>query len=238
MRTNTNNWVTTHFLIPFLVLMAISIAITIGDVDRTIADYLYAIQGSNWTWKHSWLTERIFHRGGRALSLTLAGAMAVILIYSCFYKSLAAHRKPLLFLLLATAGSNLLVVFFKTSLAVSCPWEFSRYGGHLAYNSVIEQLFIRNGEGCFPAGHACAGYAWISFYFFGLYYRSKWRLAGLAIPLMTGVLLGAVQQIRGAHFISHDVWTLAICWFYSLGLFLVFFKSSTQEMAPRELVCS
>ncbi|MET0356560.1 MAG: phosphatase PAP2 family protein [Cellvibrio sp.] len=238
MRTNVNNLLISHFLIPILLLIVISIAISSGDVDRIMADYLYAMQGNNWAWKYNWLTEVFFHRGGRALSLSFAALITVILVCSYFHNSLAMYRRPLLYLLLATAGSNLLVSFLKTFLAVSCPWEFSRYGGHLAYSTVIEQLFIRNGEGCFPAGHACAGFAWISFYFFGLHYQSRWRLAGLAIPLCVGIVLGAVQQVRGAHFISHDIWTLAISWFYSLGLFLVFFKSPTQELEPKELVCS
>jgi hypothetical protein len=32
-----------------------------------------------------------------------------------------------------------------------------------------------------------------------------------------GVVFGATQQLRGAHFLSHDLWTAAICWFNSLG---------------------
>ncbi|HET6591419.1 MAG TPA: hypothetical protein VFG48_00750, partial [Xanthomonadales bacterium] len=30
------------------------------------------------------------------------------------------------------------------------------------------------------------------------------------------------QQARGAHFLSHDLWTLSWCWFGALGLFLLF----------------
>jgi membrane-associated PAP2 superfamily phosphatase len=37
-----------------------------------------------------------------------------------------------------------------------------------------------------------------------------------------GLLFGFSQQLRGAHFLSHDLWTLAICWGTALGLFLWF----------------
>lgn len=237
MNVDVNKLLLSHFLLPFLLLVALSTAITAGDVDRIIADYFYAIQGNDWAWKDSWMVEVFFHKGGRAFSLFLALISLAFLIASYFHRSLAAHKKPLLYLFLATAGSSLLISFFKSALAVSCPWEFDRYGGSLAYSTVIDQLFLRNGEGCFPAGHASAGYAWISCYFFGLHYQSRWRLAGLAIPLIAGIVLGLVQQIRGAHFISHDVWTLAICWFYSFALFLLFFKSPPEKPAIPELIC-
>ncbi len=31
-------------------------------------------------------------------------------------------------------------------------------------------------------------------------------------PLLAGLLLGAAQQLRGAHFMSHTLWTGWICW--------------------------
>lgn len=237
MRINANKFLVSHLLLPFIVLVIISIVITLGDVDRILADYFYVIQGNDWAWKSSWLAETVFHKGGRALSLFLALISLTLLIAAYLHRSLAVHKKPLLYLFLATIGSSLLVSFFKAALAVSCPWEFDRYGGNLVYSTVIEQLFVRNGDGCFPAGQASAGYAWISCYFFGLYYQSKWRFAGLAIPIISGIILGVAQQIRGAHFISHDVWTLAICWFYSFALFLLFFKSSSEKIVIPGLIC-
>ena len=237
MTLNFTKFLITHFLLPFLALAMISITIALGDIDRIIADHWYAIQGNSWAWKDSFTAEAFFHKGGRNLSLLLALISLTLFVSSCFHNSLAAHKKPLLYLFLAAAGGSLLISFLKHSLAVSCPWEFDRYGGDLVYNTVIEQLFLRNGDGCFPAGQASAGYTWICCYFFGLHYQSKWRWAGLVIPLLAGIVLGFVQQIRGAHFISHDLWTLAICWFYSLGLFLLFFKSPPEKVIIPELIC-
>lgn len=218
-------------MMPLLTLVTISIAITIGNTDPLIADYFYKIQGEAWVWKDSWITEAFFHKGGRALSILLALILLMIVGISWVNRSLLPHKKPLLYLFLATVFGSLFVSVFKSLLAVSCPWEFDRYGGTLIYSTVFEQLFLRNGEGCFPAGQASAGYAWISLYFFGLNYRSRWRWLGLAVPLLAGLVLGFAQQIRGAHFISHDVWTLAICWFTSLGLYIfVFNPHSTKKL--------
>ena len=47
-----------------------------------------------------------------------------------------------------------------------------------------------------------------------------------AIYLLPGFLVGFTfafgQEARGAHFISHDLWTLSLCWFGALGLFVLF----------------
>ncbi len=226
-----------HFLLPLVVLIAVSMAINALDLDRILADYIYAIQGNSWAWKDKWITEVFFHKGGRAFSLLVALMSLMVLIVSFFHPAFSAHKKALLYLFLATVGGSLLVSFLKSLLAVSCPWEFDRYGGNLVYSRVFEQLFLRNGVGCFPAGQASAGYAWVSCYFFGLLYQSRWRWTGLVIPLLAGVVLGFAQQLRGAHFISHDIWTLAICWFYSLALFLLFFSPSQEKLSIPELVC-
>jgi len=237
MVTIGNRFLVAHFLYPLLALGVISVGITSVDVDRSLADYFYSIQGGEWAWENSWLAETFFHKGGRFASVLLVLAVLVLSIVAQLNQLLMPHKKPLLYLLLATAGGSLLVSVFKSLLAVSCPWEFERYGGHLLYTGVVEQIFLRNGEGCFPAGHASAGYAWVSAYFFGVYYQSKWRWLGLVIPLLAGMVLGLVQQIRGAHFISHDVWSLAVCWFFSFGLFYVFFKSPSEKLAAPDLIC-
>lgn len=202
-------------------------AITLCDIDRLLADYFYALQGNTWAWKTSWWAEEFFHKGGRTASLLVAIVGVGLLITANYRNAWVQHRKPLCYLMLATAGSSVLVSVLKSSLAVSCPWEFTRYGGSLSYNNVIEQIVLHNGTGCFPAGHASAGYAWIALYFFGLSYQSVWRWPGLIVALAAGVVFGFAQQIRGAHFISHDFWTLAVCWLFSVLLYVLMFKKES-----------
>jgi len=74
---------------------------------------------------------------------------------------------------------------------------------------------------CFPAGHSSAGFAWVSLYFFALLVHPAWRWRGLAVGLVAGGVFGLAQPLRGAPFLSHDLWTLATCWAISLGLYLL-----------------
>ena len=47
--------------------------------------------------------------------------------------------------------------------------------------------------------------------------REIGRMTGLG----TGLVFGVSQQLRGAHFLSHDVATALICWLLSLSLYLI-----------------
>lgn len=218
-----------HFIYPLTALIVLSVFIHIFDIDKILADYLYGLQGNIWVLKDNWLTEQVLHKGGRAASLLIALVVIGLVAASYCLNDWKQHRKPLTYLILAVAGGSLLVSLFKSLLAVSCPWEFQRYGGNLDYVTVLEQLGLRNGEGCFPAGHASAGYAWVALYFFWLNHSTTLRWSGLAFPLVAGIAFGFAQQLRGAHFISHDLWTLAVCWFYSLALYLIMFRKINNK---------
>lgn len=161
MPITTNKFLLVHFFASLVALITISIILLAGDVDRHLADYFYSLQGGRWAWKNRWITETFFHKGGRALSEVLALMLVALLLAAWFHPRLVAHKKSLLYLLLAVAGGSLLVSLFKAFLAVPCPWEFERYGGNLVYGNLVSQLFSRSGSGCFPAGHASAGYAWM-----------------------------------------------------------------------------
>lgn len=236
MPVNSPSFLPIHFIYPLTVVIALSALINIFDIDKIAADYIFSLQGNTWALKNNWLTERVLHKGGRSASILLALVVLGLVAASYCLNDLKQHRKPLIYLILAVAGGSLLVSLFKSLLAVSCPWEFQRYGGDLNYVTVFEQLALRNGEGCFPAGHASAGYAWVALYFFWLNHSSTLRWAGLAIPLLAGITFGFAQQLRGAHFISHDLWTLAICWFYSLAIYLAMFKKTFNNKLQLGLV--
>jgi membrane-associated PAP2 superfamily phosphatase len=132
MTVSSKRFLASHFLIPLLSLAILSIAIDTADIDRLMADYFYAIQGNSWAWKDSWLTEVFFHKGGRSASIVLALISLVLLGLSFFNLTLATHKKPLLYLFLATAGSSLLIGFLKSSLAISCPWSLIVMAANLA----------------------------------------------------------------------------------------------------------
>lgn len=194
----------------FLILMLV---IDRLGLDFRLADALYRLQGDDWTLKQHALLETLLHRGGRTLSQWMGGGVILLLLASLVARPLRRWRRPLLYLFLAVAGSTLAVSSVKHLIPMECPWDLARYGGDWPFVG----LFTRRPAGmpdtaCFPAGHASAGYAWIALYFFLRSVKPSLCWLGLAVGLGLGLLFGATQQLRGAHFLSHDLWTLMLCW--------------------------
>ncbi len=198
---------------PTMLLLAGAAATAGSGLDTWVADQLYAWQGGTWALRDAFLTSRIAHEAGRDLS-TLAWLGVFVAWLSTWWRAGMRHlRAPLMWLLLTTLAASLLVAWTKSLTNMDCPWDLIRYGGDRPFIG----LFTARPEGmprgvCFPAGHASSGYAWLSLVFFLGEMRPRWQAAGLALVVAAGLVFGIAQQLRGAHFLSHDLVTAALCW--------------------------
>jgi membrane-associated PAP2 superfamily phosphatase len=115
------------------------------------------------------------------------------------------------------AGTTLLALaaisLFKHASHTSCPWDLIEFGGHARWISHWAWGVRDGGPGhCFPAGHASAAFAFVSGYFVLRSVSPVQARAWLIGALLAGLVLGAAQQLRGAHFMSHTFWTGWLCW--------------------------
>ncbi len=203
-------------LLGFVLATAILIPLR-GDL--WLADRLYAWEGHRWALQQGFVTQHLIHVMGKRLSTLGWYGVALLLIASGSFPRLKAWRRPLCFLLLATALSTAAVGTLKLWTDMDCPWDLARYGGSRPFVDLFTaRPALLPHAACFPAGHASAGYAWVALYFFFLATRPRLRWLGLGFGLAVGLLFGFAQQLRGAHFLSHDLWTLAICWSVALLL--------------------
>jgi membrane-associated PAP2 superfamily phosphatase len=220
---------------PALACTALLAIIGLGQIDIGLADRIYALGGNQWSWRDAFLAEDVVHVGGRNLSLALWVTTLLAWLVAAWHAHGHALRRPFAYLLLATLVSTLLVSFFKSWSNMDCPWDLVRYGGERPYVGFfsLRPVGLERGR-CFPAGHASGGYAWFALYFFFATVRPRWRGFGLAFGAGLGLVFGVSQQLRGAHFLSHDVCTAAICWFVALALHLVMWRRSEPARAPTE----
>lgn len=213
-----------HLLIPLLVAVAASAVLMAGNGDQWLADLFYRWEGGQWALKDSWWTSHVIHRGGKNLSTLAALLVMLALLRACFDTRWKSLRMPLLYLLLAVGLSTGMVALLKSMTQMDCPWDLQRYGGLRPFIGLFQPRPVMLGHAaCFPAGHASAGYGWVALYFFALRMRPQWRWAALAVAVATGLVFGISQQLRGAHFLSHDVWSLAVSWTVAVLLYLLMF---------------
>lgn len=210
-----------HLWMPLTGVLLISALLMGAGGDQWIADALYRLEGGHWLLKDHWFTSGVIHRIGKWLSTT-AGVSVVILAVAAWCKPrLRVLRWPLTYLAASIAVSTSLVSLLKSWTAMDCPWDLSRYGGTQPMIGLFESRHGIAASGCFPAGHASAGYAWVALYFCALALRPAWRFTGLFAGLAAGLIFGIAQQLRGAHFLSHDLWSFAVCWVSALALYYV-----------------
>ncbi len=94
----------------------------------------------------------------------------------------------------------------------ACPWDLAEFGGDYALISHwdFSQSLPTMGH-CFPGGHAVAGYAFFPVAFWLCAKRPNAARVVFALTLFAGSTLGVAQQMRGAHFMSHTLWSAWLC---------------------------
>lgn len=228
-----SNWWWWQLALPLLAFFVANLVLMAWGGDRWLADQVYAWEGGHWALRDSMLTSTVIHKLGRDASI-LAWLLVVVAAAIAWRKPrLQAWRRPLLCLALSILASTLLVSVLKHLTHMDCPWDLLAYGGQRPYIGLLQaRPADLHSSGCFPAGHASAGYAWVALYFFFLSVRPAWRWWGLAAGLGAGLLFGISQQLRGAHFLSHDLWTLMIAWLAALMLYrwLVHGKTAARSV--------
>lgn len=117
-----------------------------------------------------------------------------------------------LWTLLATLATLAAVPLLKRASATSCPWDVLDFGGPVPYVPHL-WLWVRDGGPghCFPSGHAVAAFA---FFVPALALRRHAPRAAFAAGagvLLLGTLFGALQVLRGAHYLSHVMWSGWLC---------------------------
>ena len=157
-----------------------------------------------------------FHEIPRNLSSVLVVALLIGIFKPWnFLKRLS--RRDRVQLVLSVLGGMVLITILKKANHTSCPWDVNEFGGRALYVSHWAWGVRDQGPGhCFPAGHASSAFGFLAGWFVirkaGATVSNRWLL----LALVLGLILGIAQQLRGAHYMSHTLWTAWICWTFGL----------------------
>ena len=163
--------------------------------------------------RNSWMLSTVFHDAAKYLAWlgALALAASTAWPWGPFRDLPFARRLQLAAITIAASG---VIALLKIGNHTSCPWDLQQFGGVATPISHWAGWLRTDGGGghCFPAGHASTGFAFIAGYFALREDQPKLARIWLACSIALGLLLGGAQQLRGAHFMSHTLWTGWICW--------------------------
>lgn len=212
----------------FLVILAV--ITEYGGVDLWLSAHFYDPQFHFWPLRNHWLTEGILHTGGQYLDKAAGLAWLVTFVSSFFNQHLKPFRKLLVFFLFSVAAGPILVWIVKHLTHIYTPWDLQLFHGNQPYIRLFDSVPSGASIGyAFPAGHASGGFAFMGLYFVFLHYKPAYRFHALCLGLFLGFLFGLGQQMRGAHFMSHDIFSLVTCWYASLGIYIIFYYSEQFE---------
>jgi len=160
----------------------------------------------------NWFLTQVVHEGGKRASW-----IALALLFVAIRWPVGPLRRLRLAervqLALSVVVSVVVVSLIKTTSHTSCPWDLQDFGG-VAHHVSHWAWGVRDGGPgrCFPGGHASAAFAYMGGYFALRRAAPRAALAWLAGAMALGFVFGWAQQMRGAHYMSHTLWTAWICW--------------------------
>jgi membrane-associated PAP2 superfamily phosphatase len=222
--------------IPLAIFVVTATVFALTPLDEHIARAVFFDSASaQWLGGHSWVINELLHTGGR-WAIRAIVAIALAFWGATFVKSdWREFRRPAAFFTVSAVLSMGLVGLLKNVTNVDCPWDLVPFGGRFPYVELFaDRPDALRAAHCFPAAHASSGYALLALYFV---FRERYaRLAqlGLAVGLLTGLTFGLVQQARGAHFVSHDVWSAFLVWTITLSVYAFAFRGRLWETEKHE----
>lgn len=219
------------------------LGVALATLFLSVCLFLWEVSGRDMAWAHAfgnehgfpwrnhWLFSEVLHEGGRRLSW----AFALFLCLAVWWPVGVLRRIDLsrrLQLAATAMVASAVVAAIKSGSGTSCPWDMQVFGG-VAHHVPHWRLWglPDGGSGhCFPAGHASAGFAFVGGWFV---FRAWPRVATvwLGSAIGAGLVFGVAQQVRGAHFMSHTLWTGWICWVVAWAIDAVWPRVATEVLA-------
>jgi membrane-associated PAP2 superfamily phosphatase len=211
-----------------------------SDLDRIIAHRFFDAALGAFPRTNDWWLKTVLHDGARTAAAVAFLAVLAITALSWLEAPWTFLRKAkhgLALVVTAALAATIAVAACKHMSGHACPWDIVDFGGFARYRHLLAPHgALPPVDGCFPAAHPLVGYGWLGAAF--ALYPSSRRLAAAATlaALLIGTALGFVQVMRGAHFVSHVLWTAWAVWAVNLALLSLWRSLATRTAtAPRGL---
>lgn len=204
-----------------LLLMALLLAVEVSPLDFALA-HLFYTPGQGFVGRHSFWLEDILHDRAKQAVIVL-GVLAIGgFLLSLLPTRLRLWRRTLGYLVLALGLSTSIINPLKTLTGVHCPWSLSEFGGNQAFAPLLGAHVATDKPGrCLPGGHAASGFSLLALFFALRDRQPRVARVALIVALGLGSIFSLGRMMQGAHFLSHNIWTLLLDWTICLLIYRV-----------------
>lgn len=227
-----------HLVLPLLAALFLVLIYPRTGLDAVLINPFYDTETLGFSLRDNWFLETIMHQYLK--NLMVAISLIVLALWVLGLKIwtsgtthfnyafnpkrtwIQAYHRQFLWVFVAMLITTAAISILKHLSNHACPWSLLLYGG----TQPLIPLFGRLPPGavpghCFPGGHASGGFALLAFYFAFRDSEPKFARAGLLAGMVFGFAMSWGQMMRGAHFMSHNLWTVWIVWMILLVQYLV-----------------
>ena len=200
----------------FALLFSASLILIINqytDLDLVLADWFFDAGLNDFPWRKTWFANDFMHGWVKyaiiGFGIFLLGVTLLDIIRPLSIMT-SLRRLQLRSVVLTMILAPLAVAMLKQGSNIHCPWSLTRYGGSEPLLRLLDWVPPHWDAGqCFPAGQTSTGSWLAAFAVFWLPHQPRRAFQIFLGGMAVGLLLGWVQQMRGAHFLTH---TLATLW--------------------------
>lgn len=200
-----------------------------GALDHQIIAPWVSSDGT-FPYRESWWLTTIAHQAVKYVVIAIVLVILVKFIGGFYVDRWRDERWAngyILFSMLLSCG---LIGALKANSSHACPWSLAQSG---AAGVVWLEHSITLGR-CYPGGHASAGFSLLALFFAYRQQAPQRALFYLLSALILGFAMGWAQMMRGAHFMSHNLWTLWVTWAVNVALYALCFGwlSHRKQLSP------
>ena len=217
------------FMLRISAILIFSLAILIyvfpiyGKIDLALIQP-WIDQFGHFTERNNWYLVHLNHKVFKQLLIAVYLSFFVLWLASFKLEKLRPQRWLYGYMFVVSILSTALIGILKSQSAHACPWDMTEQTA----TGFIWNFTATHGH-CFPGGHASTGFALITGFFVFRLVQPKRAWFYLTAGLLLGFMMGWGQMMRGAHFLSHNLWTGWIILCFNTALYAYFYKFFEQQ---------
>lgn len=190
--------------------VALALVFHFSRLDLWLADPWFGRGNPAWAFRNAWWAKTLIHSWFKGV-LILA---ALATLWTAWRHRKAGDARRWRLVGTAVIVVPLVVSLWKHFSSMHCPWDIARYGGTAPYLDLFASVpapLVGVGR-CFPAGFVSTGGWMLAFALLRFPEDRRFSRQAALGAVALCLFLGSVQQMRGAHFLSHVLWTLWLSW--------------------------